>query len=157
PKAIIRAAHRGKVGLVAGRGEVLKRERVESFEQLMLPHAKSAFNLARWLTGNEHDAEDVLQEAFLRAFTFFDGFKGANPRTWLLAVVRNCCFTWLEKNRPSEVGTVLDDEQRSADRAAMGHQPETPEDSAVRKSTARQIDQALEALAAEFREVFILR
>src|SRR5260370_6485877 len=93
-----------------------KRERIDSFEQLCLPHLKSAFNLARLLTRNEHDAEDVLQEAYLRGFIFFEGFNGSNARTWILKVVRNSCYTWLQKNRPVEVGTAFDEELHS-DRA----------------------------------------
>jgi DNA-directed RNA polymerase specialized sigma24 family protein len=62
------------------------------FEQTILPHLNSAYNLARWLTRNEHDAENVVQEAYLRAFRFFDGFKGGGGRAWLLAVVRNSCL-----------------------------------------------------------------
>ena len=68
-----------------------------NFEELVLPHLDAAYNLARWLTRNTQDAEDVVQEACLRAFRFFDGFRGGNARTWLLTIVRNTCYTWLEK------------------------------------------------------------
>jgi RNA polymerase sigma factor (sigma-70 family) len=67
------------------------------FELTIVPHLNAAYNLARWLTRNEHDAEDVVQEAYLRAFRFFDGFKGGDGRAWLLAVVRNTCLTWLRR------------------------------------------------------------
>ena len=63
----------------------------------MLPHLDAAFNLARWLTRNDHDAQDIVQDAMLRAFRFFDGLRG-EPKPWLLAIVRNCCFTWLQAN-----------------------------------------------------------
>ena len=69
------------------------------FDDVVLPHLDAAFNLARWLTRNEHDAEDVVQEAYLRAFRFWESFRGADPRAWLLAIVRNTCFTWLHQNR----------------------------------------------------------
>ena len=68
-----------------------------SFEQVVLPHLDSAYNLARWLTRNDQDAEDVVQEAYLRALRFFDGFHGGDARAWLLAIVRNTCYTWLQK------------------------------------------------------------
>src|SRR5262245_48684326 len=70
------------------------------FTRAALPHLAAAYNLARWLTGDDHDAEDVVQEAYLRAYRFFDGFRGGDARAWLLAVVRNTCYTWLKRNRP---------------------------------------------------------
>src|SRR5512143_1780349 len=78
------------------------------FEQLMLPHLDAAFNLARWLTRNPSDAEDVVQEAYLRAFKFFDSFHGGNSRAWLLTIVRNTCLSWLHANRPGEVTALAD-------------------------------------------------
>jgi RNA polymerase sigma factor (sigma-70 family) len=73
--------------------------KIGSFEQTVLPHLDAAYNLARWLTRNDHDAEDVVQEAYLRAFEFFAGFYGTDGRGWLLTIVRNTCYTWLRKNR----------------------------------------------------------
>ena len=75
------------------------------FEEAVLPHLDAAFNLARWITRNPQDAEDVVQEAYLRAFRFFDGFRGENTRAWLLTVVRNTCYTWLQKNRAQQPTT----------------------------------------------------
>src|SRR5687768_10206064 len=72
------------------------------FESSVSPHLNAAYNLARWLTGKDHDAEDVVQEAMLRAFMYFDGFRGVDARAWVLKIVRNTCFTWLQANRPSE-------------------------------------------------------
>src|SRR5882672_12659522 len=80
------------------------------FEETIMPHLDAAYNLARWLTRNEHDAEDVVQDAFLRAFKFFDGFHGSNSRSWLLSIVRNASFDWLKKNRRSELMAVFDEE-----------------------------------------------
>src|SRR5579862_9062710 len=79
------------------------------YEQKVLPHLDAAYNLARWLAGNDHDAQDVSQEACLRAFKFFGSFRGDNPRAWLLAIVRNTFFTWLRKNRPQETIVDLDE------------------------------------------------
>jgi len=78
-----------------------------------MPHLDAAYNLARWLTRNEHDAEDIVQDAFLRAFKFFEGFRGGNSRSWLLSIVRNTAYTWLQKNRKHELGTFSDQEIES--------------------------------------------
>src|ERR1700758_4514129 len=83
-----------------------ERDRLKLFEQIVLPHLDAAYNLSRWLAGNDHDAQDVAQEAALRAFKFFGSFRGENPRAWLLTIVRNTFHTWLKKNRPS--GTTIE-------------------------------------------------
>ena len=80
------------------------------FEQLVLPHLDAAMNLARWLVRNRPDAEDVVQESMLRAYRFFDHFRGGDARAWLLQIIRNSCYSWLEKNRPSELMTEFDEE-----------------------------------------------
>src|SRR3954454_22036277 len=85
----------------------------ERFEALMLPHLDAAINLARWLTRSEQDAQDMVQESYLRALRFFDGFQGDDARSWLLKVVRNTCYTWLRKTRVQEVSTVFDEEMHS--------------------------------------------
>src|SRR5882672_4332941 len=77
--------------------------RLARFEKSLLPHLDAAYNLARWLTRNDHDAEDVVQEAFARALRYFDSLKESDARPWFLAIVRNTAYTWLEKNRPAEV------------------------------------------------------
>jgi RNA polymerase sigma factor (sigma-70 family) len=87
-----------------------ERERLKLFEQTVLPHLDAAYNLARWLAGNDHDAQDVAQEASLRAFKFFGSFRGENARAWLLTIVRNTFYNWLRKNRPPEIAGELDDE-----------------------------------------------
>src|SRR3954471_23611973 len=86
------------------------RERLELFEKTVMPHLDAAYNLARWLAGNDHDAQDVAQEASLRAFKFCAGFRGENARAWLLAIVRNSFYTWLRKNRPAEKILELNEE-----------------------------------------------
>src|ERR1700758_5533078 len=88
---------------------LLDQNKLARFELLVMPHRKAAYNLARWMTRNDHDAEDVVQEAYVRAFTFFDGFRGEDGRAWLLAVVRNTCYTWLEKYRSREPALRLDE------------------------------------------------
>ena len=79
------------------------------FEQVVVPHLDAAYNLARWLAGNDHDAEDIAQEACLRAFRFLNGFRGGNSRSWLLTIVRNTAFTWLKQNRPHAIVSIGED------------------------------------------------
>src|SRR5262249_12337302 len=87
----------------------------------MLPHLDAAYNLARWLTRNDHDAEGVVQESCLRAHQFFGGFHGADGRAWLLTVVRNTCYTWLERNRPRTPVIAFDEHKHSV--ADLGASP----------------------------------
>ena len=77
----------------------MEQNRLASFEEAVLPHLDAAYNLAHWLTRNDTDAEDVVQEAYLRAFKFFGGFHGSDGRSWLLAIVRNTSYTWMQQNR----------------------------------------------------------
>jgi RNA polymerase sigma-70 factor (ECF subfamily) len=128
-----------------------------SFESSVSPHMDAAYNLARWLTRNEHDAEDVVQEALLRAFTFFDGFRGVDSRAWMLKIVRNTCFTWLEANRPREVKAV--DANQLSEMPALEDRgsDDDPETLALRRTTAIELNDALAAIPAPFREVVILR
>lgn len=127
-----------------------------SFEQAVLPHLRSAYNLARWLLRNDQDAEDVLQEAMVRAFRFFDGFSGENPRTWLLKVVRNSAYTFLRRNRALELGTEFDEELHT-DPASPGPSSETPEALVLRSDRLHVLSEAVDRLPVEFREVFVLR
>src|SRR5579863_1522725 len=87
---------------------------------MVLPHLDAAYNLARWLAGNDHDAQDVAQEASLRAFRFFGSFRGENARAWLLTIVRNTFYTWLRKNRPAEKMVEIDDETLDIEAASAG-------------------------------------
>jgi RNA polymerase sigma-70 factor (ECF subfamily) len=120
------------------------------FEQLVLPHLDAAFNLARWILRGRADAEDVAQEAMLRAFRFFRGFHGGDARAWLLQIVRNSCYTWLEKNRPMELTTEFDEQ--------LYPQPsETPESLAIAGDNRERLTRALEDLPPRFREVLVLR
>jgi RNA polymerase sigma-70 factor (ECF subfamily) len=127
-----------------------------------MPHLDAAYNLARWLTRNEHDAEDVVQEAYLRAFRFFDGFRGGEGRAWLLTIVRRTCYSWLEKNRPAEVSAGFDEEAPAEDRAGfdpdmMAAEGGNPEAIALQNAHRRILNQAIAELPLGFREVLILR
>ncbi len=117
-----------------------------------MPHLDAAYNLARWLTRNDHDAEDVVQEACLRAYQFFGGFHGTDGRAWLLTVVRNTCYTWLERNRPRQPVTAFnEDEHGGTDPGA------SPPSLALRNEDQQLLHQAIEQLAPEYREVIVLR
>jgi RNA polymerase sigma-70 factor (ECF subfamily) len=124
----------------------------DAFDQVVLPHLDAAYNLARWLTRNEHDAEDVVQEAFLRALRFFSGFHGGNARSWILTIVRNSGYDWLRRNRPSEVSAPFEEEVHSP----VDPSP-TPEDRVMKEVDRRRIREALESLPVAWREVLILR
>jgi RNA polymerase sigma-70 factor (ECF subfamily) len=119
---------------------------------MVLPHLNAAYNLARWLTRNDHDAEDMVQEAYLRAFKFFGGFYGGDSRSWLLTIVRNTCYTWLQQNRAHELTTMFDEEIHSVASAASN-----PETLLLQSANTQVLRQALEALPVEFREVVVLR
>jgi RNA polymerase sigma-70 factor, ECF subfamily len=120
------------------------------FETIVLPHLDAAHNLARWLLRGGADAEDVTEEAMLRAYRFFGGFHGADVRAWLLQIVRNTCFTWLEKNRHGKDMTEFDEELH-------GPPGPNPEALAIAADSREQLTQALEVLPARFREVIVLR
>jgi RNA polymerase sigma-70 factor, ECF subfamily len=128
-----------------------KPTKLASFEEAVLPHLDAAYNLAHWLTRNDADAEDVVQEAFLRAFKFFGGFHGANGRAWLLAIVRNACYSSKQHNRTAELTLPLDDapEIESDDL--------NPEELLLQSADTVMVRQALAALPVEFREVLVLR
>lgn len=132
------------------------------FEATVMPHIDAAYNLARWLSGSASDADDVVQEAYLRAFRFFDGFEGeeeANARAWLLAIVRNAWFTeW--RRRVQLADATPYDEEIAGDEALPGWSDEAgvnPETLAVRKDEVHLVHRALEALPLVFREVLVLR
>jgi RNA polymerase sigma-70 factor (ECF subfamily) len=120
------------------------------FERLVLPHVDAAFNFARWLLRSRADAEDVAQEALLRACRFFRGFQGGDARAWLLQIVRNTCYSWLEKNRPRESMVEFDEE--------LHRQPvATPESIAMAVEGRERLTRALETLPPRYRELLVLR
>jgi RNA polymerase sigma-70 factor, ECF subfamily len=121
------------------------------FEQNVIPHLNAAYNLARWLTRNGPDAEDMVQEAYLRAFRSFDTFQGSDGRAWLLAVVRNTCFTWLRKK--GEHPTQEFDEQMPG---AADPSPDA-ESALLNQAALGSLNDCLEALPLEFREIIVLR
>jgi RNA polymerase sigma-70 factor (ECF subfamily) len=140
--------------VVIKRSEPGQAERAElaSFEEAMLPHLDAAHNLARWLLRNEQDAQDVVQEAYLRAFKSFGGFHGSNGRAWLLTIVRNTSYTLLKKNRAVDLSTTFDEEIHATD-----HDSASPAAILEHAEDAELIGKAMDELPAEFREIVILR
>ncbi|MGA8554427.1 MAG: sigma factor, partial [Candidatus Acidiferrales bacterium] len=94
---------------------MLEHTYLSRFEETALPHLDAAHNLARWLTGNPQDAQDIVQEAYLRAFRFFPGFRGGDARAWLMKIVRNTCYSWLHANRPLQEAMEFDENLFPAD------------------------------------------
>jgi RNA polymerase sigma-70 factor (ECF subfamily) len=127
--------------------------RRERFEQVVLPHLDAAYSLARWLTRDEQDAQDVTQEAFLRAFRFFDGYQGGSLRAWLLTIVRNTCYTWLRHNRPAHSLEEFNEEIHSPEFSSAAD----PEFQLLARADRETLRHALEELPEIFREVIILR
>ena len=125
---------------------------VERFERVVLPYLDDAYTLARYLLRDEHDAQDVVQEASLRAFRYFDGYSGGDAKAWLLAIVRNCSLTWRYRHR-ADAHTVsfMDGVDVPAD---DGNEADT---AAIESSERARVQRAIDALPAEFREVIVLR
>src|SRR5438045_6417412 len=129
-----------------------EKEDLISFEAIMLPHLDAAHNLAKWLLRNEQDAQDFIQEAYLRAFKSFSGFHGSNGRAWLLTIVRNTSYTLLKKNRAADLTTTFDEEIH-----ASGRESVSPAAMLEHAEDAELIQNASNALPAEFREILTLR
>jgi RNA polymerase sigma factor (sigma-70 family) len=142
----------GDQGHVDRQPELTSQEKLCGFEEKISPHLHSAYNLAKWLTHSHEDAEDVVQEAFLRAFSAFESFRGEEGKPWVLAIVRNTAMTWLKRNRNAGVTVGLEETfedpiERSPD----------PEESLLISCDRDQVRQALEQLPSDFREAVILR
>src|SRR5215472_8674488 len=129
-----------------------ERKRLARFEAAMVPHLDSAHNLARWLVGNDQDAEDAVQDSYLRALTYFDSFHGEDGRAWLLAIVRHTCYAWLRKNRQQSVARDMEKVLETAE-----DQSPDPETLVLRKAGREAVDRALAELPPEFREALVLR
>jgi RNA polymerase sigma-70 factor (ECF subfamily) len=140
---------------------VQNRDERALFDEVFLPHMAEAYRLAQWLTGNAYDAEDVVQDAALRAFRGIKGFGAVNARAWSLTIVRNTAYSWLMKNRPK--GVVFTDDLSVAEQQELEHggpqgtRIETPEQIALFKADAEDVQRALAQLPAQFREVIVLR
>ena len=129
--------------------DVLPPEEKQRFEMLVLPHLDAALNLARWLLGDRSDAEDVAQEAMLRAYRFFRTFRGTEARAWLLQIVRNRCYTWMQKNR-KDVNEEFEEE-------FFPDSTTSPEAAATQADERQRLTAALESLPPRSREIIVLR
>ena len=128
------------------------------FASLVLPHLGDAYSLARWITGSRTDAEDVVQEACLRAFRAIGGLADGSARPWVLTIVRNTAYTWLRKNRPSAVLVVEDLEAVETAQAILGHsEGEAPETPVIVEVETAQLEAAIAALQTPYRETIVLR
>jgi RNA polymerase sigma-70 factor (ECF subfamily) len=127
-------------------------EGLASFEAIMLPHLDAAHSLARWLVRNQEDAQDVVQEAYMRAFRSFGGFRGGNGRAWLLTIVRNTSYTLLKKNGAVDLSTSFDEEIHSD-----SYESVSPAAVLERAEDGGLIEAAMKELPAEFREILVLR
>ena len=134
------------------------------FARVVLPHLGDAFALARWLTGDRTDAEDVVQDACLRALRGIAGFSGGSARAWVLTIVRHAAYTWLGKNRPAAL--VVTDDLEAVERAAFSRggggggseaAGETPEAALIAKAEAARLEAAIQELPPPFRETLVLR
>ena len=124
----------------------------DRFEQAVLPHLDAAYNLARWLVRSPADADDMVQEAYLRALRFFDGFRGGDSRAWLLRIVRNTCYSWMQKNRALELSDEFDETAHTGEKAGQDTEAEL-----ISRDESDRVRKALEMLPANFREVLVLR
>jgi RNA polymerase sigma-70 factor (ECF subfamily) len=129
-----------------------EQSKVGRFEEIALPHLGAAYNLARWLVHNEHDAEDIVQEAYLRAFKFFSGYYGGDVRAWLLTIVRNTCHTWLQHNRVLRLADPIEDNVNE-----LSLDFSDPETLLLQSVDSQIVQHALQELPVEFREVVVLR
>ena len=130
---------------------MLKHDELTAFNQAVLPHLDAAYNLARWLTRNDQDAQDVVQEASLRAFKYWKGFSGRDCRSWLLAIVRNTFYSWIRQRSAqpelTETGEIDD----------VDDSVPNPENLLLRNASRDMLKAALDDLPAEFREAIVLR
>jgi len=136
---------------------VIRDEDQARFRTVVLPHLDDCYRLARWLTGNRADAEDVVQEACLDAFRGITGFNGSHARAWVLTIVRHAAYRWLRKNRPAALVVVDDLEAVGVPGAQVAHSAETPEAALIAQADAARLEQAIAALPVPFRETLVLR
>ncbi len=142
-------------------GNLDEKNKTHRFEAVILPHLDAAYSLARWLARNDHDAEDVVQMAFVRAFRFFDNFRGGNARAWLLTIVRRTYYTWLREHRHQDDDVGFDEAQHSSGDATENDAPfeagSHPASIVAGRDVRRVVNLALERLPRAYREVVVLK
>jgi len=127
------------------------------FEAVVLPHLDAAYTLARWLTRNDADAADVVQEAVLRAFRYFDSYREGDAKSWLLKIVRRSCYTWLERNRPAATVSLADEAEFDDATGGAAEAASGTEALLSSRSDLRRLDLLIETLPAPLREAIVLR
>ena len=138
--------------LIERRTLMTEENNARTFEEAFLPHLDAAYNLARWLVRNTHDAEDIVQEAYLRAFKFFGGYRGGDTRAWVLKIVRNTSYSFLQKNRIADLAEEFNEQIHTTSTEHLG-----AEAALLQLANSRMLHQALDDLPFNFREVIVLR
>jgi RNA polymerase sigma-70 factor (ECF subfamily) len=151
PKSLTNLEERRQCQQVSN-SEINQQRKLQLFEECILPHLNAAYNLARWITRNEHDAQDIVQESYLRAFRFFDGYRGGDGKSWLMAVVRNTCSTWRRRESRDSSNEPFDEKAHSSNR-----QMQNQEEKLVDSSKMSVLRNCIEMLPLEFREVIVMR
>jgi RNA polymerase sigma-70 factor (ECF subfamily) len=128
--------------------------RGDRFERIILPHLDAAYALARWLTRNQEDARDVVQEAFLRALRYFDSYRDGDPKSWLLKIVRHTCYSWLARNRPADVTSLEAEVESGNEVAAVSIDADAFLES---RSDLRRLRVLIMGLPTPLREMLVLR
>ena len=131
--------------------------RRRKFELLALPHLDAAYNFARWLAGNPADAEDIVQDAYLRGWRYFENFRGGDMRVWLLAIVRNCFLTWMKDNRSSRLVFFAEEPPGAEAATAWAESPRDPQVLLLNRIDAAVLARLMACLPGEYREVLLLR
>lgn len=155
-----RPSSNGRADQVQIRPAVDPERAAQLFRQIVLPHLGDGLALARWLAGNPSDAEDIVQDACLRALKAIDGYRGGNARAWLLTIVRNTAFSWLAKQRSASlvmVGDLSDVDEVAAEAATAEPSQPTPESELIRRADRQAVANAIAALSLPMREVVVLR
>lgn len=155
-----RPSPNGRADQVQIRPAVDPERAAQLFRQIVLPHLGDGLALARWLAGNPSDAEDIVQDACLRALKAIDGYRGGNARAWLLTIVRNTAFSWLAKQRSASlvmVGDLSDVDEVAAEAATAEPSQPTPESELIRRADRQGVANAIAALSLPMREVVVLR
>lgn len=132
---------------------VEQKNKLARFEQHIMPHMNAAYNLARWLTSNDSDAQDIVQESYLRAFKYFGGFGDRDSRGWLLRIVRNAFYDWLKRNRGEKTSEPFDEKMHGATDETQGPYGSLP----LEKADHELLHKAIASLPLEFREILVLR
>jgi RNA polymerase sigma-70 factor (ECF subfamily) len=127
-------------------------DKFDRFEDAVLPHLDAAYNLARWLMRDENEAQDAVQDAYLRALRFFSGFRGGDGRAWILSIVRNTCFSRMQSGRAHQGDIEFDEQMHGTDETAAN-----PEKLLLRSQDTEMLLRALDSLPPEFREVIVMR